>query len=279
MNGPRMNANERAHSRLPTMDEAEVGRYWDGNVYAWTTLARQGWDVYRDAVNTPAFLELLPEIRGLTGLDIGCGEGNNTRLITQRGARMFAVDIAPGFVRAAAECAAEAPIHYTVGGGQALPFASQSFDFVTAIMSLMDMPQPGLALAEAHRVLRPGGFLQFSILHPCFNTPHRKLVRDAFGRACALEVAQYFERTERVDEFLFGAAPAEVKKGLAPFRIPYIHRTLSDWLNLVIGAGFQIERVAEPYADEATAARVPKVADTRIAAYFLHLLCRKAGTG
>src|SRR5438552_2902477 len=85
------------------MDHRQAGLYWEGNALAWTQLSRQGWDVYRDAVNTPAFLELLPDVTGMTGLDVGCGEGHNTRLFAQRGAQMFAVDVAPTFVRLAVE--------------------------------------------------------------------------------------------------------------------------------------------------------------------------------
>ncbi len=48
-------------------------------------LARAGFDVYRDALNTPAFLAVLPDVRGQRGLDVGCGEGHNTRLLAERG--------------------------------------------------------------------------------------------------------------------------------------------------------------------------------------------------
>jgi len=49
------------------MNHEEVGRYWNENAVVWTRLARAGYDVYRDYLNTPAFFEMLPEIRGLTG--------------------------------------------------------------------------------------------------------------------------------------------------------------------------------------------------------------------
>src|SRR5207253_849910 len=129
---------------------------------------------------------------------------------------------------------------------------------------------------EIYRVLRAGGFLQFSITHPCFFPPHRRLLRDSRKRAYAVEVGQYFERIDgRIDRWLFSAAPDHVKAGLKPFEIPIFHRPLSEWLNAIIQAGFVLEEVAEPKADEETARRVPAVAETRLVAYFLHLRCRK----
>jgi ubiquinone/menaquinone biosynthesis C-methylase UbiE len=157
-----------------------------------------------------------------------------------------------------------------------LPFAAQQFDFVTAVMSLMDLPEPGLALKELHRVIRRGGFLQFSILHPCFFPPHRRLVRGDEGKRYAVEVGRYFDRIDgEIERWLFSAAPAESTAGMNPFEIPRFHRTLAEWLNAVVEAGFALEAVAEPRANEETARQVPAVADTGIVAYFLHARCRR----
>src|SRR5690242_18743965 len=90
-----------ARSTIDNMDHRSAGRYWERNAAAWTKLARGGWDVYRDALNSPAFFELLPDVAGKSGLDAGCGDGNNTRLLAQRGASMVGLDIAPTFVRLA----------------------------------------------------------------------------------------------------------------------------------------------------------------------------------
>jgi ubiquinone/menaquinone biosynthesis C-methylase UbiE len=169
-----------------------------------------------------------------------------------------------------------AAIRYAVASALALPFAPGQFDFATAVMSLMDLPDHGLALKEIQRVLRVGGFLQFSIMHPCFFPPHRRLLRTPQGKAYAVEVGQYFERVDgRIERWLFSAAPQEAKAGLKPFEIPVFHRTLAEWLNAMTQAGFVLERVAEPRADDDTARRVPAVEDTRIVAYFLHVRCRK----
>jgi ubiquinone/menaquinone biosynthesis C-methylase UbiE len=262
------------------MNDRQAGRHWESNAQAWTLLARQGWDVYRDAVNTPAFLDMLPDVTGKTGLDVGCGEGHNTRLFAQRGARMFAVDIAPAFVRLAAELEHKDgdAICYAAASALQLPFAPCKFDFATAVMSLMDVSDHGLALREIHRVLRPGGFLQFSITHPCFSPPHRRLLRSLQGKAYAVEVGQYFERVDgRIDRWIFSAAPQDAKAGLRLFEVPVFHRTLAEWFNAMTQAGFALEQVMEPRADEETARRVPAVEDTRVVAYFLHIRCRKQG--
>lgn len=132
------------------MDSREVGKVWDANAPAWIELSRAGYDVYRDALNTPAFLAMLPDVSGQLGLDLGCGEGHNTALVAERGAVMVGVDISAVFARAARGGEGPRPgIAAVVADGASLPFAEGSFDFVVAFMSLMDMPQPALVLAEA----------------------------------------------------------------------------------------------------------------------------------
>ena len=208
------------------MDHREVGRYWDGNADAWTKLARAGYDVYRDYLNTPAFFAMLPDVEGLLGLDIGCGEGHNTRLLAGRGARVVAVDIAETFVHHARQLEAQEPlgIQYHAASAVELPFADSSFDFATGFMSFMDIAETDLVLAEAYRVLKPGGFLQFSITHPCYDTPHRRNLRDENGIAYAIEVGDYFRNLQgEVTEWLFGAAPPEARAGLAEVQGSNVH--------------------------------------------------------
>ena len=69
------------------MKRAEVARYWEANAETWARHVRAGNDIYRDGLNTPAFLDMLPPVRGLRGLDIGCGQGSNTRQLARLGRR------------------------------------------------------------------------------------------------------------------------------------------------------------------------------------------------
>jgi len=260
------------------MDHKEAGRLWNESAASWAKLARAGYDIYRDHLNTPAFFAMLPDVEGLAGLDIGCGEGHNTRLLAQRGARVSAIDISEVFIRHAKETEAETPlgIHYQVASAVDLPFANGTFDFAAAFMSLMDVPETDRALAESYRVLKPGGFLQFSMTHPCFDTPHRRNLRDANHRTYAIEVGDYFEGNNgEIDEWLFKAAPAHVKEGMRKFRIPLFRRTLSYWLNVLVETGFQLEHVEEPRPADETVAACPGLQDAQVVSYFLHLRVRK----
>lgn len=256
------------------MNAAEAAAFWEANADTWARLVRSGYDVYRDALNTPAFMAMLPAVTGLDGLDVGCGEGANTRQLAQRGAHMQGIDIAPTFIRYAREAQAADPlgIVYTEGSGMALPFADGSFDFVTAFMSLMDMPDHAQALREVYRVLRPGGFLQFSILHPCFVPPHRRVLHNEDGTVRAIELADYFTRIDgSVETWCFSTLPSGQRDKIAPFRVPRFHRTLSEWVGMICAAGFVIQQFGEPCASEELAQRVPAVAHTRTAGIFLHI--------
>ena len=157
-----------------------------------------------------------------------------------------------------------------------LPFGGASFDFVTAFMSLMDIPETERVLVEIFRVLRPGGFLQFSISHPCFETPHRKTLRDESGRAYAREVGDYFRRLDgEVEEWIFSAVPPEVRAGTRPFRVPRFTRTLSEWLNLLIDTGFVLERLGEPRPSDEAVRERPRLQSAQVIALFLHVRARK----
>jgi len=260
------------------MDHREVGRYWNANADTWTHLARAGYDIYRDFVNTPAFFGMLPSVAGLRVLDIGCGEGYNTRLLADRGARVVAIDIAERFIEHAIAAEREEPrgIEYRIASAVELPFANASFDAATAFMSLMDIPEIDRVLAEAFRVIRAGGFFQFSISHPCFDTPFRRAVRDERGVKIGVEVGDYWGKVDgRVEQWIFSSAPPELKAEIEPFKTPRFTHTLSGWINLALDTGFAIERLCEPYAsDEAIRAR-PRLVRARVVADFLQLRLRR----
>ncbi len=258
------------------MDHREVGRHWNSIDATWTAMGRAGYDFYRDRFNTPAFMDLLPDIRGLQGLDVGCGEGYNTRLLADRGAVMSAVDISEVFIHHAAEVpSCNGKIQYGVASAVNLPFVVAAFDFATSFMCIMDIPEMENVLSEISRVLKPSGFFQFSILHPCFNTPHRKNLRDSDGVTYALEVGDYFHNLNgEMLEYIQPNSRA-AKDGFPPLQLPQFTRILSQWINALVGAGFIIEQMNEPRPTDEQVQDCPGLQDAQVVAYFLHLRARK----
>ncbi len=261
------------------MDHKEVGKYWDQNAEAWTKLTRMGCDIYRDYLNTPAFLAMLPNVEGLKGLDIGCGEGHNTRLVAQRGAKMTAIDISSEFIKYAKKMEETEPlgIEYKTASAIDLPYLDEAFDFAMATMSFMDIPETEKVIKEAYRVIKPGGFLQFSILHPCFHTLAWDWIKDKNDRPVALKCGDYFkELNGEIEEWIFSATPKDLKTELPNFKIPRFMKPLSKWLNCLINAGFILEEFAEPSPDDETVRTFPSLLYTQIIAWILIIRCRKS---
>src|SRR2546429_4315 len=86
---------------------------------------------------------------------------------------------------------------------QELPFRAASFDAVTAFMSLMDVADPERTLREVARVLRPGGFVQFSVVHPILSAPVGRWVDDETGKRQARAIGEYFYQGPLVETWTF----------------------------------------------------------------------------
>jgi SAM-dependent methyltransferase len=83
-------------------------------------------------------------------LDIGCGEGELARHLPD--GAWIGLDSSPAML-------ARAPRPHLVADAAALPFEDRSFDSAALLYVLYHLPDPAAALAEAHRVLRPGGLV------------------------------------------------------------------------------------------------------------------------
>ncbi|MGC1399994.1 methyltransferase domain-containing protein [Candidatus Binatus sp.] len=243
----------------PEIPESEVAAEWDRNAAVWAEQVRNRWDTFREHWNNPAFVEFVGDISGKNVLDTGCGEGYNTRMFARRGARMTGADLSAKMIQFAREAELCEPlgIHYERASYSNLtPFSAGSFDAVISTMALMDGPDFPGAMREIARVLRPGGTLAYSILHPCFATKGMGWIRDESGRAVKFTVADYFNSEPFVEHWKFGHAPnaSEVEA----FGVPRFDRTLADYINPTIAAGLRLEKICEPRAPESACALYPE---------------------
>jgi SAM-dependent methyltransferase len=92
-------------------------------------------------------------LAGRTVVDLGAGTGAASRAILAAGGRPIAVDLALGMLRAIGPLRPPC----TVADARALPFADRCVGGVVAAFSLNHVPDPHRALAEAARVVVPGG--------------------------------------------------------------------------------------------------------------------------
>ena len=116
-------------------------------------------------------LRLLGPPRGRL-LDIGCGGGSHMAAFAEAGWAPTGVDPSG----AQLELARARRCDVVQGRGEALPFEDASFDAAVSMWTHTDVDDWGRVLREIARVLRPGGFLVYVGVHPCFVGPHSLFV-------------------------------------------------------------------------------------------------------
>src|SRR5207253_5020018 len=120
----------------------------------------------------PAFLAAAHVAAGTTFLDVACGPGYAAAVAASRGARAIGIDFSSEMVEEARR--RYAGVEFREGDAEDLPFPGSSFDAVVLNFGMLHLGRPEKALAEAHRVLRAGGRVAFTV----WDTPDKAI---AFG--------------------------------------------------------------------------------------------------
>jgi ubiquinone/menaquinone biosynthesis C-methylase UbiE len=113
---------------------------------------------------TAPFVEALLDAAGVTTgtkvLDVGCGTGIVTAAAARRGAHPVGLDFSAAMLNQARQAHPE--LQFDKGDAEALPYADRSFDAVVSNFGVHHVPDPGKAIAETLRVLRPGRRIAFT---------------------------------------------------------------------------------------------------------------------
>lgn len=241
-------------------------RSWNGIADDWVRHADD--NDYRNLILIPLTLELLGDVRGLRVLDLGCGEGGYGRELARRGAIVVGVDGSEKLVAVAKRRAADAEcqIAYRRANASRLEgIESASFDCILAAMSLMDVEDYDEAIAEAWRVLAPGGILLMSISHPCFSARTAEWVTSDAGDLRYFAVDRYFDRAVW-DDFI-----------TRRFRQPVLrrHRPLQDFVRPLLQRGFVLRELLEPTATPPQIDQSPRLARLTRIPYFMFMRWQK----
>ena len=97
--------------------------------------------------------------RNMNVLELACGTGMISQRIVGSVKSLEATDFSPEMIAEAKGKPCSSRLHFSVQDATDLPYADQSFDAVVIANALHIMPEPGRALEEIHRVLKPGGLL------------------------------------------------------------------------------------------------------------------------
>ena len=173
-------------------------------------------------------VELLGPGEGLC-LDLGCGPGHYLGALSGSGRRVVGLDRSADQLRYAlsrSNCLVQAD-------AVALPFPDGTFAAVVTIWISTDVDSFSEVLAEATRVLKPGGLVVFHGAHPCFNGPHVQWTDDGG----VLAHPSYRQAGWHAEAPYWGEF---VRK-----RVGMRHHPLAELVNSFIDVGLRLERVTE----------------------------------
>ena len=191
--------------------------------YADMVTAREEKGIERDPI-MPLFLKILEDVSGLITLDAGCGEGYLSRILARRGANVMGIDISARLIEIARRKDPERHITYQVANlSQPLPAYADHFDLIASHLVLNDVFDYQGFLRTLGSVAKSGGRLVLSM-----NNPYSFVVRS--------HITDYFDSGKKCS--YRGMAEEGVK-------VYYYQRTLEEYMDACLSAGFQLQRLVD----------------------------------
>jgi ubiquinone/menaquinone biosynthesis C-methylase UbiE len=215
------------------------------------------------AAEWPSLRALLPDMRGLRVVDLGCGFGWFCRWAREHGAaHVLGLDVSERMLARARASTPDADITYTRADLEHLQLPEASFDLVYSSLAFHYIERLDALLAGVYRALVPGGRLVFSVEHPIYTAPAAPgWSADAAGR-----------KTWPIDGYLNEGARSTdwLTKGVIKQ-----HRTIGTYLAMLLRVGFTIAHVEEWGPTDAQIAARPALAVERERPPFLLVAARR----
>jgi SAM-dependent methyltransferase len=191
----------------------------------------------------PVLRAMLPDLRGLKVVDLGCGFGWFCRWARQHGAaEVTGLDLSDNMLARARAATSDDSITYQRADLELLELPAARFDLAYSSLALHYIANAGRLFGTIRQALVPGGDFIFSTEHPIYMAPTDPAWRmEADGRK-TWPLDRYLIEGPRTTDWL---AQGVLKH----------HRTLATTLNLLIQSGFTIRRVEEfcPTAEQIAA--------------------------
>jgi 2-polyprenyl-3-methyl-5-hydroxy-6-metoxy-1,4-benzoquinol methylase len=231
---------------MPDFEEhnLEARRAWNTNARFWDERMGEGNDFFNLLV-WPAVERLIRPSTGGRILDIACGNGVTSRRLAAMGASVVGIDFSETLIEIARHRHRGPDIDYRVVDATdqeaLLSLGEGGFEGALCNMALMDMADLEPLMIALGKLLRPGGGLVFSVLHPCFNNPASVQMAElegldgSFVTTYSVKISRYQTPYKQMGAAMHGQ----------PVPHPYFHRSLESLLAPGLSAGLMLDALEE----------------------------------
>jgi ubiquinone/menaquinone biosynthesis C-methylase UbiE len=211
-------------------DEAKL--WWEGYARDFLAYYRHPIDVEYAPHITEERLQLIGPVAGKRVLEIGCGGGQCSIAFAKQGAQVTSVDITAAQIEIARELAEQNGVSLTLiqrDMTDLSPIPSESQDVVFSANAFAYVDDLLACFREVHRVLKSDGLFVWTPGHPFTGIIDPKTL---------LPERSYLDTGKVVSGLEVSTEPG--------FAFATNYRTVSDYYNTVVDAGFRVERMLEP---------------------------------
>ena len=222
---------------------------------------------FNDCIETPILFSMLPDLRGKTVLDIGCGMGQHAKQYSDRGARsVLGIDISAKMLAYAREHSGADNITYRQMAMEDLGELDRQFDLVTSSLVFDYVEDFGGLMRTIHGLMKDGAEFVFSMSHPivtAWDGAYDRYTRTETGERLYANLRNYcLEGPRKVDWVVNG--------------YECYHRTVSSLINALIRAGFTLEECQEAHISDEMRKQYPALFGGTIhRPEFIFFRCRK----
>ncbi|KAI1800082.1 putative methyltransferase [Daldinia bambusicola] len=203
---------------------------------------------------------MLPDLNGLSVLDLGCGFGWFSRFARENGAELVrAIDISEKMLKGAGEMTSDDQIKYERADLEELRLAEGKYDLIFSSLAFHYVANIAGLIKEIGVGLKPSGRLVCSIEHPIYTAPSRpKFLGNEETGDKSWPLNNYQKEGPRISNWL---APGIEKQ----------HRTVGTYINTMLRNNLQLTDFVEWCPTEEELKRVPTLESEVVRPTFLLL--------